>query len=239
MEGNQKKLLPSWTPHGKALLAFWKGKLDCSLGITIEGESTDWMPIDTYFRTIEEMPELEAYALSLCTGNTLDVGAGAGAHSLLLQGEGKKVVALDIAPEAIEIMKARGIKQTICSDFLSLQTPQLFDTLLFLMNGIGIAGNLEGLKKYLIHANELTKPNGQILLDSSDLRKTDTKLSAKESYFGIINYQLSFEKQKGEPYQWLYIDPDLLNQTASNTGWYCQIIFENEDGSYLARLIKK
>ncbi len=229
--------VPSWAPHGKALWSYWQGNTEAAIGIQMKGEDSIEMPMEIYFRREEEMPDLELFALNLCRGKVLDIGAGAGAHSLLLQKQELEVVALDIAPEAVEIMKNRAIKNSCCADFLQLEPTETFDTLLFLMNGIGIAGNLEGLSKYLEHAHALCSADGQILLDSSTLDQPDTNDS--NSYYGEIEYQLNFEGLTGSSYQWLYIDPDTLIEIANQCKWHCQIVYEEGDGSYLARLTKK
>lgn len=230
--------VPSWEPHGKALLAWWEGYEDAVIGIKMPDEPVTYMPIEIYFRSAGEMPEIENYALQLCSGKTLDVGAGAGSHCLLLQAKGIEVIGLDIAPEAVNIMNVRGVRQTICGDFLDTQLDQSFDTLLFLMNGIGIAGTLNGLKNYLLHSHHLTHQNSQLLLDSSDLSYSTEEYEKTAPYLGEISYQLSFGELEGAPYKWLYVDPQTLATIADETGWVCQIVFEEEE-SYLARLTKK
>lgn len=228
--------IPSWAPHGKALLSYWHGNHEAAIGIKMKGEKTIEMPMEIYFRSEEEMPNIEQYALEFCQGKVLDVGAGAGAHCLLLQENGLEVTGLDIVPEAVHIMKKRGVEETICVDFLKLEKQEQYNTLLFLMNGIGIAGSLEGLTNYLQHAHELCRDDGQILLDSSALDLPEKQES--NSYYGEISYQLSFEQFEGEAYQWLYVDPLTLHNIAVQNNWNCQIIYEEGDGSYLARLTK-
>ena len=168
----------------------------------------------------------------------MDIGAGAGSHCLALQAKGHEVLGLDIAPEAVEIMKKQGVNKAFCGDFLAFDPGYTFDTLLLLMNGIGIAGNLEGLSNYLTQAHLLTHTKSQLILDSSDLRYGEIELDPNANYFGEINYQLSFDGKEGAPYQWLYIDQEKLIEVALQNGWSCEIIYEQEDGSYLARLLK-
>lgn len=230
--------LAPWQPHGLALKAYWEGDKKAKVDIHMDDDSITSMPIEIYFRTLEEFPEIEKIALPLCKGKTLDVGAGAGAHCLALQENGTDVTGLDISPEGVEIMTLRGVKKTICQDFLKYDPTQAFDTLLFLMNGIGIAGTVHQLDEYLQHAHSITTADGQIILDSSDLTFTELELDYDQEYHGIFNYQLSFEGKTGSTYQWLYIDQEKLTEIAEKNNWLCEIIYEQEDGGYLARLKK-
>lgn len=228
---------PPWLPHGLALKAYSEGNKTATINIHMDDASITSMPIEIYFRKEDDFPEIEKIALKLCKGSVLDVGAGAGAHSLALQKK-HEVVALDISNDGVEIMREQGVKQTVCDDFLKYSSNQKFDTLLFLMNGIGVAGNLKGLENYLNQAQLLTNKRGQIILDSSDLRNGETELDFSTEYFGIFDYQLSFEDTLGSSYKWLYVDQELLAEIALLCGWKTEIIYEQEDGSYLARLVK-
>lgn len=230
--------IPSWEPHGKALRAYWQGDEAAVSGIQMEEEAPVWMPAAIYFRDEDEFPGVEVYALELCEGRVLDVGAGAGAHCLALQTAGFEVTGLDISPDAVAIMQERGVKNAISGDFLDLAPEEPYDTLLFLMNGIGVAGTLEGLRAFLHHASSLTEPNGQILLDSADLRETGMAGATDGSYFGQIPYRLLFEDLTGDAYHWLYVDAETLTQIADECGWFCQVVYEAGEGSYLARLVK-
>jgi SAM-dependent methyltransferase len=221
-----------------ALLSYWNGNKKAKIGIKMDDGSITWMPIKIYFRKPKDFPKIEQIALKMCRGNTLDVGAGAGAHSLELQRLGKNVMALDSCAEGIEIIKQLGIKRFALADFLEFEVQEKFDTLLFLMNGAGLAGNLDGLRKYLRKSHELTNADGQLIVDSSDLRNGEVELDFDSEYFGEINYQLIFEETEGAVYQWLYVDQEKLAEIAAECHWNCNIIFEQEDGSYLAQLTK-
>src|SRR5258708_13954090 len=127
------------------------------------------MAVDVYFRDMEEMPELEWAALQQCCGRILDIGAGAGSHALALQKMKLDITALDISPLSAAVMQARGVKKVINEDFFRLKTgPQetAYDTLLLLMNGIGLSGTLSGLRLFLTKARSLLQPGGQLIFDS-------------------------------------------------------------------------
>ena len=125
------------------------------------------MPVKIYFRSMEEMPELEWIALQQCRGKILDIGAGAGSHALALQQLGQSVTALEISPLASDVIKARGVKKVLCADVFRLAGRKKYDTLLLMMNGIGLTGTLSGLRDFLRTSRALLHPGGHLIFDSS------------------------------------------------------------------------
>ena len=197
------------------------------------------MPVAVYFRVIQDMPPLELRALQQCKGAVLDIGAGAGSHALLLQQKGMKVTALEISPKAVEVMKARGVINILNEDIFQYKGGY-FDTLLLLMNGIGLTGTLEKLHSFLQHAKTLLNKKGQLLFDSSNIAYLyEGNLPDGENYYGEILYQYEYKKQKSEWFKWLYIDKRTLQQIAIAEGWETEILFEDEYDQYLARLTVK
>jgi SAM-dependent methyltransferase len=194
------------------------------------------MPLDIFFRMEEEMPELEHIALELCRGKILDIGAGAGSHALTLQRLQKDVTALDISDMAVRIMKERGVKNAVSAD-ISMFEGERFDTLLLLMNGIGLTGTLEGFKQFLHRARSLLLENGQLIFDSSDISYLYKGIELPGNhYFGEVAYQYEYRGQKGEWFNWLYLDANTLTSTAEACGWSCEILFDDGEDQYLAKL---
>jgi cyclopropane fatty-acyl-phospholipid synthase-like methyltransferase len=194
------------------------------------------MPLDVFFRTAEEMPELELIALDLCRGRILDIGAGAGSHALLLQQKHQDVTALDLSAGAVDVMQQRGVKKVLKGDIKN-HSDERYDTLLLLMNGIGLTGNLEGFKDFLSHASTLLKEGGQLLFDSSDIAYLyeDSSMPANK-YYGQVSYQYIYKGQQGEWFNWLYLDQETLKATATACDWSCEILFDDGEDQYLARL---
>ena len=199
----------------------------------------DIIPIEVLFRNSEEMPELEKLAISRTKGRVLDVGAGAGVHALELMDRGHEVVAIDISKGAVAHMLRQNIdaRQIAFEDFKDEQ----FDTILLLMNGIGIAGTLSNLERTLTHAKSLLKPGGKILCDSSDIKylyeDEDGALwiDLNTEYYGNFKFQMKYKKEKGPWFDWLYVDFDNLFKAAKNVGLKASRIYEQED-NYLAEL---
>ena len=155
---------------GKAILDYQTNNLPEDLITETSISEADEMPVSYLFRTYNEMPELEQKALQLAKGNVLDVGCGAGSHTLELQNERKlDVTAIDISENAVRACQLRGIENVKVANILDLDEENKFDTILLLMNGTGIFGTLKETDKYLQKLKSLLKEEGQILIDSSDI----------------------------------------------------------------------
>lgn len=220
---------------GKALFDFYENGESDTLWLHNSYDDPEEMPIDVFFRTKAEMPELELKALSLCRGTVLDIGAGVGSHALLLQEQGFDVTAIDISAGAVSLMKKRGVKKALVQDIFSYSG--CYDTLLLLMNGIGLTGTLTNFSAFLDKAKSLIHPGGQLIFDSSNIDYLYSDLPRpKNKYFGEVSYRYEYQKQKGDWFNWVYIDQETLLRLATQSGWHCEIIFDDGEDQYLARL---
>ena len=219
----------------------------------------DTLPLDYLFRNYNEMPLLEQKALKLSKGKVLDVGCGAGSHSLYLQNKGFEITAIDSSKGAIEVAKLRGVINTHHIELLQFKG-QTFNTILLLMNGTGIFQELKQVSKYLSHLKILLNSGGQILIDSSDIRymyldeiDTSTALSDHTSsdlsdrveelnmlnngnYYGELDYYLSYKGEDELPMKWLYLDFNTLKTACELAGLKCEKVMDGEHYDYLARL---
>ncbi len=197
------------------------------------------MPVSYYFRSLVKMPELEQQAIAHCTGKILDIGAAAGSHALQLVRNGREVVALDISPNSCEVMKDRGLTDIVCEDFFKYEG-QKYDTLLLLMNGIGICSSLTGFRKFLEKAKSLLNPYGKIVFDSCDISYMYEEVEKPEDqYYGQAQVRYEYDKQFTEWFQWLYIDAEMMANIANEEGWNSDIVFEDNNSQYLAVLSLK
>jgi len=221
---------------GNALLDYHQEQVTAPLILHNSYDEDEEMPVEVFFRDTEDISELEFIALSLCDGKVLDIGAGAGSHCLYLQDKGFDVTALEISTLACRVMKERGVKKSVNTDIFQYRQ-DTFDTLLFLMNGIGLAGDLPGLKQLLKHCKKLLKKGGQLLFDSSNIAYLYEATSfPTDHYYGEVTFQYEYKGEKGNTFGWLYIDQDTLIQVAKQDGWVVQILYEDENDQYLVRL---
>lgn len=224
--------------YGEALADYHQnGKLTCPLLLHSSYGDTEEMPIEVFFRDEEDFPELEFIALSLCDGTVLDVGAGVGSHALYLQSKGFDVTALELSTVACEIMEVRGVKKIKNENFFDVNTPK-YDTLLFLMNGIGLSQTIEGFRALLAHAKTLLTERGQLIFDTSNIAYLyeEYAIEKPQHYFGEIGFQYELNGIKGAPFKWLYLDQETLIKIAHEESWVVQILFEDENDQYLVRM---
>jgi SAM-dependent methyltransferase len=227
---------------GQALRDYWGGDRTEDIATQSSLEEVDILPLAHLFRSHDEMPRLEQKALSLARGKVLDIGCGAGGHSLYLQEKGLHVTALDKSPGAIAVCRERGLTHTVCSDFITF-SEGTYDTLLLLMNGLGIVGKLAHLDAYLRKMKSLLRPQGQILLDSSDILymyPADADgghwLPDTLDYYGEVTFTLTYKEQKSAPFEWLYLDFNTLQRAVQYHGLQCDLVMEGEHFDFLARI---
>lgn len=235
-------LTKQYDPIGQAVLDYFHGITGELILVKTDIAEDETLSPSYFFRTFEQMPVQEKEALKRCKGKVLDIGAGAGAHSIWLKENGLAVVSLDISPLSCETMRQRGLTEVICGDIYSLEGLK-FDTILLLMNGAGVAQTIAGLPVLLNHLKQLLNTGGRILADSSDLLYLFTDENgetwidiASDTYYGEMEYQLSYKKVKGKKFPWLFVDPDTLTDYAEKSGYRVINRITGEHFDYLVEL---
>jgi SAM-dependent methyltransferase len=242
MKKQESKLLNP-DVFGKAIAAYYYNKDETPVLVHSPDFDDDEILVPYLFRDFEEMPILEQEALRKAEGKILDVGCGAGSHSLYLQNEKKlEVTAIDISEGALEICKARGIKYVQAIDYFQLKNEK-FDTILLLMNGTGIIEKLEKLNHFFKHTRSLLTENGQVLIDSSDLsylfdpdEEGGIWIDPDAPYYGELEFSISYKSEQSSTFQWLYIDFTSLSLAAEENEFSCELIKKGEHYDYLAVL---
>lgn len=227
-------------PFGLAISEYFEGNKKAALAVDSTITQNEKIKVSTLYRTYRGMPELERVALDLAQGKILDIGAGSGAHALVLQKRKLDVTALDLSKGACETMVKRGLHKVVHCDIFKYDEKG-FDTMLLLMNGIGISGTLDGLDLLLAQLKTLLVPGGKIYLDSTDIlymfeeEDGSVLIDLHGAYYGELEYEISYKTERSK-FPWLYVDYGTLETHAIALGFDCEMIMEDEDGSYLACL---
>ncbi|MAU16435.1 MAG: SAM-dependent methyltransferase [Muricauda sp.] len=230
---------------GMALMDYQKGRYTEDIKTYSSLDEEDVIPVPYLFRTFDEMPKIEQKALQLARGKVLDIGAGAGSHALYLQKKGLDATALDNSEGCIKVCRERGIESSILSDILAY-SGEKYDTLLLLMNGIGLAGKLNNLSQFLQHLASLLRPNGQILMDSSDIVYMFDQdedggywIPNDGTYYGEVTFEMEYKGHKSAPFDWVYVDFNTLQNACESNGLDCELVTSGEHYDYLAKLTLK
>ena len=230
---------------GQAILDFQTNTSPEDIITETNISEADEMDVAYLFRSFDDMPKLEQRALQLAKGKILDVGCGAGSHTLYLQEKGFDVTAIDISKNAIKACQLRGLKNARVQNILDLDSnlpENKFDTILLLMNGTGIFQTIAETSNYLQKLKSLLHPNGQILIDSSDIiymydeNEDGSFLVPADSYYGELTFTISYKNQTEESFPWLYLDYNTLQNAANANDLQSELIEEGEHFDYLARL---
>lgn len=230
----------SWDPLGAALRAYRSGQHQAVITVRNSVQENEQLYASYFFRKPDESERVEQELLQRCSGTVLDVGAGAGVHALYLQEKGLAVTAIDVSEEAVTIMRELGVLDAHYADIFEWKKGP-YDTLLMLMNGIGIVGTLERLRTFFVLAKKLLKPGGKLLLESTDILYAYTDQDGSvavpgDHYFGEISYQMTFDGKAGDPFPWLFIDPGTLSLMAEEAGFSCDILHQTSTHNYAAEL---
>ena len=101
----------------------------------------------------------------------------------------------------------------------------------------------KNLSKFFKHLKTLLNSGGQILLDSSDIlymfdEDEDGGYWIPEdiNYYGEVTFSMAYKDQKGEKFDWLYIDYNTLQRAAIANNFKCELIQEGQHFDYLAKL---
>lgn len=196
-----------------------------------------------FYRTFDEMTPMEMWAMEHAWGRVLDIGAGAGCHSVHLGQNGLQVTALERSPLLCQLLGERGVTDVIESDLYSWPTQgRTYDTILLLMNGAGLAGTVEGLDRLIGTLAPLLSDDGQILMDSSDISELyvddegATLIDLSKAHQEDITYHLEWNGLV-EEFAWTFPDEQMIEAAALRCGLVTDKVLE-DDKSFLIRLMR-
>ena len=187
-------------------------------------------------------------AIAHAKGKILDIGCGAGRHSLYLQEKGFDVTGIDNSPGAIEVCKLRGLQK---AEVLPIEkADQLaennFDTIIMFGNNFGLFGNPENAKKILEKFTRITAPNARIIAGTLNPYKTDDpnhlayhELNRRRGRMpGQATIRIRYERAVGKWFDYLFVSPEEMKEIFKDTDWQIKQFIAPEDLHYFAVIEK-
>ena len=226
-------------PLERALVAYHEGR-PATLRVHMDDGGYEDLPAGFFFRSGKDLRAADQAVLELARGRVLDVGAGAGAVAVALEASGHEVTALEVLPGLVGVLAERGLGDPRRGDLWTFRSRRRYDTVLALMNGTAAAGSLGGLEPLLCALAAPLAPGGQILIDSTDLRRKGRRASRPDGrYVGELQYQLEYDGERGPPFPQLFVDRARLGSAARAVGLTATTVWRGEGGEYLARLVRR
>jgi SAM-dependent methyltransferase len=184
--------------------------------------------------------------LDAVRGRVLDVGCGAGRFALALQKRGHEVVGIDVSPGALEVARARGLRDARLLAASAIG-PDLgcFDTVVMLGNNFGLARSARGARRLLSRLSRRLSPGGQILAQSLDVHRTEDP--AHRAYqqrnlqrgrmAGQIRMRVRWRGYRTPYFDYLMVSAAELGELAASAGLRVDRVIELPGVSYVARLL--
>ncbi len=200
-----------------------------------------------YFMEHREWAKSEKQAMRYAKGKILDIGCGAGRHSLYLQKQGFEVVGIDNSPLAVKVCKARGLRSTRVLSVTRI-TPKLgvFDTILMLGNNFSLLGNPRKAKWLLQRLHRITSPNGRIIAQTRNPYTTDlpehleyhARNKKRGKLAGEARIRIRYKKYVTPWIDFLMVSEVEMASILEGTGWKARHFIDGQDGVYTAVVAK-
>lgn len=236
--------------YGQQLLAQYNSKTPTSELIERDDNLIDLgSDAGLYFSEYKNWPAAERRAIKYAKGRVLDVGCGAGRHSLYLQQKGLDVTGIDNSPGAVKVCKLRGLKkaQVMPIEDIGKFNPGSFDTVLMMGNNFGLLGSRRKAKLLLKKFARITSPEGKIIAGTlNPYRTTDPdhllyqKLNRKRGRMsGQIRFRVRFKKAVGKWFDYLFVSPEEMQDILKDTGWQIEEFIQSSDEAHYFAIISK
>lgn len=200
-----------------------------------------------YFAEYKDWPKHVKQAIKYVQGRVLDIGCGAGRHSLYLQGKGFDVLGTDVSPLAIKVCKQRGLKKVKVIPITQLN-PKLgkFDTIILLGNNFGLFGSFNRAQKLLKKFYTITSDNARIIAETNDIYQTSDpdhlwyhKFNKKRGRMsGQLRFRIRYKKYTTPYIDYLMVSKPELQRILDGTGWKVKRFIDSRGSQYIVIIEK-
>lgn len=202
-----------------------------------------------YFSEHKDWSRAERRVLRLAAGRVLDIGCGAGRHSLYLQSQGFDVTGIDLSPGAVRVCRMRGLKKVLVRPIKDVDkfAPDSFDTVLMLGNNFGLFGSRAGARRTLRKLARVTSDGARIIAQSLDPHATDNpehlqyhrRNLRRGRMAGQIRMRVRFGRSIGPWFDYLLVSPREMEEVLEGTGWGVEKLIAADGPNYAVVITKR
>lgn len=240
------KALKSEDVFGQMLWAFYQGREVFEVFERDDG----YIFVDllkTYFSGYNDWTLHQKRAMEFVKGRVLDVGCGAGRHSLYLQKKGFDVLGIDASPLVVKICRLRGVKKAKVMSIEEISfKPNSFNTVLMMGNNFSLFGGFKKTRILLNRFHKMTTENALIIAETANPYKTDNPAYLKYYKFnkgkgrmsGQIRCRIRFENYVSKWFDWLMVSKREMEEILDGTEWKVKEFIDSKDSQYIAIIEK-
>ncbi|HEY3577886.1 MAG TPA: class I SAM-dependent methyltransferase [Gaiellaceae bacterium] len=197
-----------------------------------------------YFAPVARWPAVERRALRWARGRVLDAGVGAGRAALELQRRGRSVVGIDVSPGAVEVARARGVRDVRLLAFEDVDdSVGRFDTIVMFGNNFGLFGSPSKAKRLLRRIRPLAD---RIVAASNDPYATEdpVHLAYQERNrkrgraAGQLRLRVRYRDLIGPWFDYLIVSPHEMAAILEDTEWRIRRLLQQTGSGYYVAVLE-
>jgi SAM-dependent methyltransferase len=202
----------------------------------------------SYFAEYKDWPEIQQRAMKYARGRVLDIGCGAGRHSLYLQQQGLDVTGIDNSPLAVKVCRERGLNKVHHLSISQVHKfkPDSFDSILMLGNNFGLFGSFKGAKSILNKLYRITAAEALIIAESADPYQTEDPVHLQYHEYnhqrgrmgGQVRIRVRYRQYVGKWFDYLLVSKEEMREILNDSGWRIKEFIDFESPAYIAVIEK-
>lgn len=245
MSGRNKKFVDA---YGEELWSFYKKDGKFEIIERDDGYIEAGQRGLEYIAGYKDWPGSHKKAIKYAKGRVLDIGCGAGRHSLYLQKKGFDATGIDNSPLAIKISKLRGLKKAKVMPIHEIGKfhRNSFDSVIMMGNNFGLFGSFNKARQLLKVLHNITSDRALIIAETRNPYGTKDinhleyhKLNRKRGRMaGQLKIRVRHKRFVGPWFDYLMISQKELKEILKGTGWKLKKIIGPADAQYIAVIRK-